>query len=682
MSEEKKIDMNSIIKDDSDKKKMKSKIHFEITFRQYLEEFLQKDSKIAQNAHARLLEIIKYAGIEEIPEEKRWMGADIHYSLFDELYGVDRSIAQYVDHVEAGANNASSGKLLALIVGPPGTGKSTAVRILVNALEHYNRRPVFVIKGCPKFEEPLHLLPRNLQKEMEEKLNVRVEGDLCSVCRHLLMTKYQDADGTIRWWDVPVETFTFSKQARRGVTSFEAEGEKSSDVSALTGRENISITSVHGYDHPRAYEIGGEIPRAERGLCEGRELLSSDPDVLKIFFSVAEEKELKISGSSFPHLSVDTNVIGHTNLAVYKKFATNKEYEGLHQRFYLIFFPYPLRVKDEVKTYKKLIERNSDFIKLKECHMAPGTLELAATFAVMSRLIQSSKSKGIGLLTKAKLYNGEMVLSEIEIGDETLDVRGLIDEGQTSSDVAKREGMFGATPRDVLAALNTVLVQESRKAAGKKCLTPLSAISALRNVFEHRMGYSPEDLERFKVLLFAGEGESVMTEYRRYAVETVNRAFLKTYKDLAQELFTRYIDEAVRYRAMKRKFVKGGQLELERDNITGKLKEPDEKFLRSIEQHIPWTESEAEIGRGEILEHKANNPDFSFESYRPLARAVEKKLLSDSREMLTAVLAIDKPKGSEEKKRTDDLFDSLKKKGFCEICARETVEKVREFLRE
>ena len=587
MSLDKKINLNDIIKDDTDKKKVKSGEHIEIPFREYIEKYVAKDPYIAQRAHARLLEIINDAGVETIPEEKRWMGTEVHYKLFDELYGVDRALAQYVDHVEAGASHASSGKFLALVVGPPGTGKSTLVRILANALEHYKTRPVFVIKGCPKFEEPLHLLPRNLRGDMEEKLGVRIEGDLCSICRHLLMTEYKDKDGTVRWWDVPVETFTFSKQARRGITSFEAEGEKSSDVSALTGRENISITSVHGYDHPRAYEIGGEIPRAERGLCEGRELLSSDPDVLKIFFSVAEEEELKISGSSFPHLSVDTNVIGHTNLAVYKKFAANKEYEGLHQRFYLIFFPYPLRVKDEVKTYRKLIERNSDFIKLKECHMAPGTLELAATFAVMSRLVSSSKGKGIGLLTKAKLYNGEIVLSELDIdNDETFDVRGLIDEGQASSDVAKREGMFGATPRDVLAALNTVLVQESRKATGKKCLTPLSAISALRVVFEHRMGYSPEDLERFKALLFAGEGESIMTEYRRYAVETVNRAFLKTYKDLAQELFNRYVDEAERYRATKRKFVKG-QMEIERDTITGKLKEPDEKLLRSVEQHIP-----------------------------------------------------------------------------------------------
>ena len=73
---------------------------------------------------------------------------------------------------------------------------------------------------------------------------------------------------------------------------------------------------------------------------------------------------------------------------------------------------------------------------------------------------------------------------------------------------------------------------------------------------------------------------------------------------------------------------------------------------------------------------------FDCDTYRPLGVAVEKKLLNDSRSSLSLVLATDKPKGQEERKRINDLFDALKETGHCEICTREKVEKAREFLSE
>ena len=57
----------------------------------------------------------------------------------------------------------------------------------------------------------------------------------------------------------------------------------------------------------------------------------------------------------------------------------------------------------------------------------------------------------------------------------------------------KREGMFGLSSRDVLSAINTALVKKNNG-----CLTPLTVIRALRDLFEHRMGYSPEEIKRFK----------------------------------------------------------------------------------------------------------------------------------------------------------------------------------------
>ncbi|MBI2108940.1 MAG: hypothetical protein HYT93_02015 [Parcubacteria group bacterium] len=675
------IDVDKLIKNDIERKKKRHSKHQHITFKEYLE-LVKQNPRIAQNAFARVHQMIMHAGIEEIPEHERWLGVDRRLLFFaQKLFGIDSCVVQLTDHMEAGANRASTGKQIPLLVGPPASGKSSIVKMLKQGLEHYDLLPIFAISGCPKHEEPLHLLPRNTREEIEKDLGVRITGDLCHVCRHRLKTEFKSDDGTIRWWEFPVETFTFSIQGARGITSFEPSNEKASDITALTGRENVGVTSNpnRGYKDPHAFELSGEIPKAERGICEGRELTSSDPEVLNVFFSVAEEQELKITGSNFPHLSVDAVIIGHTNLTPYKNFAGDKKHEGLHQRFYVIPCPYPLRIQDEVRVYRKLIEQESDFVRLKKCHIAPGSLELAATFAVITRYVESDK---VGPITKAKIYNNEKALTELENAESRpRDIQELLDEGQGHADIAKREGMFGASARDVLAALNNALVRESTRG---KCLTPLTAIRAMRDIFqgEHRMGYTPEQIQKFLELLSAAEGESVMTEYKEFVVTVVNKAYLRAYGSLAEELFRKYIAEVDHYRDTKRKYVRGKQVEIKRDIVTNKPKEPDIKFLRSIEQHIPLTEAEAEVFRGEVLECKASMKDFSYSTYPPLARAVEKKLLADSKSSLTLVLASDKPKGTEEKKRVENLFASLGESGFCEVCAKEVVEKAQEFLRE
>jgi len=674
------LDLDKLIKEDSEKKRIKHAQKKEgLTVRDYIG-FLKKDFLIAQNAHSRAIEVIcgpngEY--VEEIPGDDRWLGAKHRYSrIADALFGADRQIAQSMEYMEAGKNRTSTGKKVLLLVGPPGSGKSTFANYVQGCFEKYAARPVYMLSGCPKFEDPLHVIPRYAREEVEKELGVRIDGDLCPVCRHALKEEFTDKDKVVRWWDMPIEEMSFSISGVRGLTTFRPSDEKTSDLTALSGRENISITSQHGYEHPQAYEISGKIPKAERGCCQGEELTSGEDDILGVFFSVAEERKLEIPNSSFPHLSVDTMVIAHTNVTPFKKFASNMDHEGLHRRFFVVPWPFALRIKDELATYKKLIEKESAITELNKCHIAPGALELAATFAVMTRYVASEK---VGLLTKAKIYNGERALTELEDADtRPRDIKELLDEGQAEQDIAKREGMFGVSPSDVLLALDTEIVRQS---AGKKCLTPLSVIRTLRDTFKggHRMGYTPEQIEHFMTLISADEDESVMNEYKDYVVTHVSKAFLDAYDDLAHELFKRYISEVSYYRDTQRKFIQDGVSVSRKDPVTGKPKEPDVKFMRSVEKHLNLDEEQAEVFRGEILEFK----EMSYDSYRPLAKAVEKKLLEDSRSNLTLVLSTDKPLGAEDKQRVNDLFGTMKKDhGFCEVCAAETVEKARDFLSE
>ena len=160
---------------------------------------------------------------------------------------------------------------------------------------------------------------------IEETLGIPpIEGDLCPPCRDMLK-KLTDADGVVRWWDLEVETFSFSIQGVVGIGSFEPANDVAQDITELVGRENIGVTSdpKRGYDDPYAFTLDGEIEKGNRGVVEGIELLKGADKILRVFISLAEEKKIKVQGSSFPHIFIDTWVIGHCNLKEFKEFSLN-----------------------------------------------------------------------------------------------------------------------------------------------------------------------------------------------------------------------------------------------------------------------------------------------------------------------------------------------------------------------
>jgi len=697
MDKKKKLNFDEIVKKSQEAEQSKKRV---LTLKEYLD-LVREQPEIAQSSPARLWEMFEEAGREEIPEmEKEILQANYRYKLIcDELYGVERAVEETADYFKAGARRASTAKQILLLVGPPASGKSTYVRTLIKALENYDRYPVYRIKGCPMNEDPLHALPRYLRKthwdaERASRLGVEepiehelgippIRGDLCPHCRMNLFSeefgKYYDKEtGREVWWNVEVEKFRFSTQTQDGIGSFEPSDEKTQDVGDLVGHENIGITNnpKYGRNHPNAFWLDGALERGNRGITEGREFLKKgiDERLLWVFINVAEEQEIKVSGSSFPHISVDTVVIGHCNLTGYKDFKANSAHEALHDRIYTVPFPYPLRIDDEIKVYEKLIEVESEF-DFGKIHIAPEVFRLAAIFAILTRLKDSDM--GVDKMTKLEAYNGE--LADLTDKDQQpVDLREIINEGQVSDDIEKREGMFGVSSRDVLAALNQALAKIDED---KGCLTHLNAIKALKGVFRHRMGYEAEEIDAFMESLTSGDGSSVMEKFEEIIMEEVSKAYLETYGDLIDDLFEKYLREAEYARKLKRKYIKSSGGSYKRDPVSGEVIEPDYKFLRSVEKYMQVSEKEADIFRGEILELKNTRKSFGPESYRPLRKAIEDKVLEDAKNNLHLVLSTDRAKEDSEKKKGEQIFQNLiEKRGFCEVCAKEAIEKVTEIL--
>ena len=95
---------------------------------------------------------------------------------------------------------------------------------------------MYHIDGCPINEEPLHLIPRSLREEFQDIYNIKIEGDLCPVCRFRLKEEF-DNDYT----KFPIAQSSFSVRGRRGVGVVPPMDANSQDVTILVGSGHFKM---------------------------------------------------------------------------------------------------------------------------------------------------------------------------------------------------------------------------------------------------------------------------------------------------------------------------------------------------------------------------------------------------------------------------------------------------------
>jgi serine protein kinase len=609
-------------------------LNWQATFREYFD-LVAARPRIASLSHARIYDMLVDAGVENTPN------GDKSYTFFaDEIYGIEKPLQQLVDYFASAARRLEVRKRILLLMGPVGGGKSTIVSLLKRGLERYSRSDegaVYAIRGCPMHEEPLHLVPQELRAEIEKEYSLYIEGDLCPTCRAMLDDRY---DG--RHEDVVVERIGFSEKNRLGIGTFAPSDPKSQDISELTGSIDLASIGEFGVESdPRAYRFDGELNVANRGLMEFIEMLKCDEKFLYSLLTLSQEQSIKTG--RFAMIYADEVILSHTNETEYLSFINNKRSEALHDRIILIKVPYNLRVRDEVKIYQKLIRQSS----LAGVHIAPQTLEVASTFAILSRL-EPSKKAGMTSMKKLKLYDG------VEVdGFSPKEVKDLQDE-------ATREGMSGISPRYVINILSTALTRDS-----VRCLNPIDALRALRDGLEQHPSLTREQREPLLNLI-----AETRAEYDDLAKKEVQRAFVYSFAESARTLLNNYLDNVEAF-CNKTKL---------RDPITDEEVEPDEKLMRSIEEQISISESAKRTFREEILIRLSalarRGKTFDYTSHPRLREAIEKKLFADLKDVVKITTSTKTP-DSEQLRRVNDVVDRLvSEQGYCAICANELLKYV------
>ncbi len=599
------------------------------TFDQYLDIAI-KNPHVAQLAHARIHDMIMEEGVEEGPDGQP------RYNFFStQLFGLEKSIAQIVEYFSAAAKRLEPRKRILLLMGPVGGGKSTVAILLREGLERYTRTSrgaLYGIKGCPMHEEPLHLIPKEMRPDLMRDFGLYIEGSLCPSCAYNLRARY---DNDI--YKVPVERVVFSAETRVGLGTFVPSDPKSQDVSELVGSLDLSTIGEVGVESdPRAYRFDGELNVANRGIVELIEVLKADEKLLYVLLTLTQEQNIKTGRFSLVY--ADEVVLGHTNENEYKSFVGNPKSEALQDRIILVRVPYNLRVSEEEKIYEKLLAQSN----VSGVHIAPHTLRVASTFAILSRL-EPSKKANMSPVKKMKLYDGE----EVE-GWKLKDVRELQEE-------AVREGMDGISPRYIIDRLSNALIRQ-----GVTCINPINALRALRDGFDQHTAFSKDERERYLNLL-----ADTRREYDELAKKEVQRAFVYAFEDSARTLLNNYLDNVEAF-CRKEKL---------KDPLTDEPVDADEKLMRSIEEQIGVTENGKQTFRESILMAMASlarrGKAFEYTSDERLKEAIEKKLFADLKDVIKITTSIKTP-DAEQLRRINEVVDRLMTDhGYCAVCARD-----------
>ncbi len=627
-------------------------LNWEGTFSEYFD-LVTHNPNVAQLSHARLYSMIVQKGTEESES------GQTRYKFFDgEIFGIDKSLEQIVEYFHSSAQRLEVRKRILLLMGPVGGGKSTIVTMLKRGLERHTRTDdgaVYAIRGCPMHEEPLHLIPESMRDELTREYGVYIEGELCPWCRYQLEHPGLGIDHpwsepgkqfSGRQEDVPVVRVAFSEKHRSGIGTFTPSDPKSQDISELVGGIDLStIGEVGTESDPRAYRFDGELNIANRGLVEFIEMLKTDERFLYVLLTLSQEQNIKTG--RFSMIYADEVVVSHTNEHEYTAFVGNKKSEALQDRIILVKVPYNLRVTDEVKIYQKLLKQSA----IRDVHIAPGTLETAATFAVLSRL-EESKKAGMSLTKKLKLYDGKAVE-----GFTPKDVKELQDE-------ALREGMDGISPRYVINRLSNALVRD-----GVTCINSIDALRSLRDGLEQHTSIDRDQYEHLLNLI-----AEARHEYDEMAKREVQKAFVYSFEESARTLLNNYLDNVEAF-CNKTKV---------QDPITEEEVEPDEKLMRSIEEQIGVSENSKRQFREEILIRISSlarrGQKFDYTSHERLREAIEKKLFVDLRDVVKITTSTKTP-DADQLRRINEVIDRLvSDHGYCPNCANELLKYVGSML--
>ncbi len=637
---------------------------WEGTFSDYLE-MVVEDPRIARNAYQRLFDLVELYGTSQYNEYKKTI---LRYHFFDDpfesvdaVFGIDVHLMKLVRILRAAALGYGPEKRVILLHGPVGSAKSTVARLFKKGLEAYSRTDsgrlytyswdtLDGLVPCPMHEDPLRLLPDEARGAVLSEINavndspyrVRIEGDLCPVCRYLYRETMREVNGDFVELQkrIKVRRMVLSEKDRVGIGTFQPKDEKNQDSTELTGDINYRLIAEYGSDSdPRAFNFDGEFNVANRGLIEFIEVLKLD--VAFLYDLLGASQEHRIKPKKFAQTHIDEVILGHTNEPEYRRLQSNEYMEALRDRTIKVDVPYITKPSQETRIYLK--DFNAEKVS---AHIAPHTIEMAALWAVLTRLEEPANVK-LSLVQKAALYDGRSIPGFTE--DHVKELRKT----------ANREGLEGISPRYVQDKISNALVRDP----DLSCLNPFMVLNELEGgLRNHSLISSEEQRDHFRKLLAV-----VKEEYTDRIKNEVQKAIAADEGAMAR-MCSNYIDNLRAY-VLKEKV---------KNQFTGEYEEPNERLMRSIEEKIDIPDGRKDDFRRELMNYIAglalDGKTFDYTMNERLHRALELKLFEDSKDSIKLTSLVSDHMDAETQAKIDVVKQRLiEQHGYCEVCARDVM---------
>jgi len=552
------------------------------------------------------------------------------YPAFRDFYGMEEVIENIVSYFRHAAQGLEEKKQILYLLGPVGGGKSSLAEKLKSLIE---KVPFYAIKGSPVNESPLGLF------NAAEDAHI-LEGDFGIPRRYLntimspwAVKRLHEFNGDITRFRVVKLTPSVLRQT--AVAKTEPGDENNQDISSLVGKIDIRKLEQYSQDDPDAYSYSGGLCLANRGLLEFVEMFKAPIKVLHPLLTATQEGNYK-GTEGFGAIPFDGIVMAHSNESEWVAFKNNKNNEAFLDRIYTVKVPYSLRVSDEMRIYEKLLAHSS----LSEAPCAPDTLKMMAQFAVLSRLKEPENSS---IFSKMRVYDGENLKDtdpKAKSYQEYRDYAGV------------DEGMTGLSTRFAFKALSKIFNFDHREVAAN----PVHLMYVLEQQIEAEQ-FPAETEARYLGYI----KEYLAPRYAEFIGKEIQTAYLESYSEYGQNIFDRYVIYAD-FWIQDQEF---------RDPNTGEILDRAalNEELEKIEK--PAGISNPKDFRNEVVnfvlraraKHDGRNP--SWTSYEKLRAVIEKKMFSNTEDLLP-VISFNAKASADEQKKHQDFVDRMIEKGYTE----------------
>jgi serine protein kinase len=606
----------------------------EMSLQDYLN-LARADSSVYATAAERLLLAIgepEFVDTARDPRLSRIFSNKIikRYAAFDEFHGMEECIEQIVSFFRHAAQGLEERKQILYLLGPVGGGKSSLAEKLKALVQ---QQPFYALKDSPINESPLGLFnPHEDGRLLEEDYGIS-RRYLKGVMSPWAAKRLVEFGGDItRFRVVKLHPSILNQIA---VAKTEPGDENNQDISALVGKVDIRRLEDFAQNDPDAYSFSGALCRANQGLMEFVEMFKAPIKVLHPLLTATQEGNYN-GTEAIGAIPFDGVVLAHSNESEWQTFRNNRNNEAFIDRVYIVKVPYCLRVSEETRIYRKLLQGSA----LRNAPCAPDTLDMLAQFSVLTRLKEPENSS---VFSKMRIYDGE------NLKDTDPKAKALLEYKDAAG---VDEGMSGLSTRFAFKILSRVFNFDSSEVAAN----PVHLMYVLEQQIEQEQ-YSQEVRDRYLRFI----KEYLSPKYVEFIGKEIQTAYLESYSEYGQNVFDRYVTYAD-FWIQDQEF---------RDPETGDILDRGalNEELEKIEK--PAGISNPKDFRNEIvnfvLRARANNngSNPSWQSYEKLRTVIEKKMFSNTEDLLP-VISFNAKASKDEQRKHDDFVRRMTDRGYTE----------------